>query len=148
MNSKTSEIQAKIKFMQKTEGDFANEIHYIFQNHKRSDFSLPKKSICGKKLIPPGGTFKGEEYFMTFVKTGDIRLINIIHPPVKKINEATGVKMEKLILDQPDTYTQEGKTESVVKETKTQVLNDNNSNEQKYILLTENPMEGIEIIKS
>lgn len=144
---KTAEVQARIKQLQKTEQDYSNEIHYIFQNHRRSDLALPKKSICGKKLIPPGGTFKGDEYFMAFVRTGDMRLVETIHPPYKKINESAGENMEKLILDQPETFTREGKTESVAKTVPQQIINDNNQNSEKEILLTENPMEGIEIIK-
>lgn len=144
---RTAEVQARIKQLQKTEQDYANEIYYIFQNHRRSDLALPRKSICGKKLIPPGGTFKGDEYFMTFVKTGDMRLVETIHPPYKPINESTGENMEKLILDQPETFTREGKTENVAKTTPQQVMNDSNQNKNEEVLLTENPMEGIEIIK-
>ncbi len=145
---KTAEVQARIKELQKTEQDYANEIYYIFQNHRRSDLALPKKSICGKKLIPPGGTFKGDEYFMAFVKTGDMRLVQTVHPPYKPVNESTGENMEKLILDQPETFTREGKTENVAKSTPKQLMNDNNQNKNSEdVLLTENPMEGIEIIK-
>jgi len=51
---------------------------YIYENHKKHDFSLPKKSICGQQLIGPGRRFKGDSYFMMFVKTGDLRIHEVL----------------------------------------------------------------------
>lgn len=143
----TSEVQLRIKELQKREEDYNDEVYYIFLNHRRAELKLPKKSICGKKAVQPGETFKGDEYFMAFAKIGEVRLVETIHPPIKKLNESTGDKMEKLILDQPDSFTREGKTESVAKPTPVKVINDSNSNQDNDVLLTENPMEGIEILK-
>jgi len=131
---------------------------YIFENNKTWDYSLPKKSLCGRKLIPPKGRFKGDEYFLQFVKSGDIKLVEAIAPKVNPapsvntLNENTqqGDKMEKLILDQPDKVTQHGKTESVVVNTNpNQVIKDHNSSNQPQtdVLLVESPMDGIDIIK-
>ena len=131
---------------------------YIFENNKTWDYSLPKKSLCGRKLIPPKGRFKGDEYFLQFVKSGDIKLVEAIAPKVNPapnvntINENTqqGDKMEKLILDQPDKVTQHGKTESVVVNTNpNQVIKDHNSSNQpeKDVLLVESPMDGIDLVK-
>lgn len=133
---------------------------YIFENHKSNDFDLPKKSLCGKKLIGPKGTFKGDEYFITFVKTGDLRIKEVLAAPValpkqdpvpvKPLNETTEVKMEKLILDQPDKFTVKGQTEQVVvNQPKMQNLSEitGESTVQEDVLLNENPMAGIQIIK-
>lgn len=142
-------LQEKLARMHQRPCDFENEITYIFENHRNADFSLPKKSIDGKKLIPPRGRFHGDEYFITFVKTGDLRLADTIHPKPKNLNESTGAGMEKLILDQPDKFTNDGKTEHVVAPPKKTVLNDNNQTNKinEDVLLVESPMDGIDIIK-
>jgi hypothetical protein len=66
-----------------------------------------------------------------------------------KLNEniQENVKMEKLILDQPEKYTTQGHSEHVVNEAPKQV------NEQfpqqgknKDVLITESPLDGIDII--
>lgn len=132
---------------------------YIFENNKTWDYSLPKKSLCGRKIIPPRGRFKGDEYFLQFVRSGDIKLVEAIAPKVNptenvnKLNENTnqGDKMEKLILDQPDRVTNQGKTESVVvnnNPNQNQLVKDHNSSNQPQqdVLLVENPMSGIDII--
>lgn len=131
---------------------------YIFENNKTWDYSLPKKSLCGRKIIPPRGRFKGDEYFLQFVRSGDIKLVEAIAPKVNppesvnKLNENTnqGDKMEKLILDQPDKVTVQGKTESVVVNTNpnNKVIKDHNTSNQPQedVLLVENPMAGIDII--
>jgi len=142
-------LQEKLAALHQKPCDFDNQITYIFENHRPVDFSLPKKSICGKKMIPHKGRFRGDEYFITFVKSGDLRLVDTIHPKPQTLNENTGANMEKLILDQPERFTNEGKTENVVlRTTPKQVLNDNNGNQTAPdVLLVENPMEGIDIIK-
>ena len=143
-------MQERLAIAHQRPSDFNDQITYIFENHRNADFSLPKKSIDGKKMIPPTGRFHGDEYFITFVKTGDLRLADTIHPKPKPITESTGENMEKLILDQPEKFTHEGKTEHVVAPQKKVVLNDNNQinkiNED--VLLVESPMDGIDIIKN
>lgn len=142
-------LQERLAQAHQRPSDFTDQITYIFENHRLADYSLPKKSIDGKKIIPPKGRFHGDEYFISFVKSGDLRLVDTIHPKPKTLNEATGATMEKLILDQPEKFTQEGKTENVVvSKAKTQVLNDSNleNKKQENVLLVEHPMEGIDII--
>ena len=142
-------LQERLAQAHQRPSDFTDQITYIFENHRLADYSLPKKSIDGKKIIPPKGRFHGDEYFISFVKSGDLRLVDTIHPKPKTLNEATGATMEKLILDQPEKFTQEGKTENVVvSKAKTQVLNDSNleNKKQENVLLVEHPMEGIGII--
>lgn len=126
---------------------------YIYENHKKHDFSLPKKSICGQQIIGPGRRFKGDEYFMMFVKTGDLRIHEVLNPtpPAQSLNEASEVKMEKLILDQPEKFTTSGQTEHVVvNNPKIQKINEitkeGDQPKPGDVLLNENPMAGIDII--
>ena len=128
---------------------------YIYENHKKCDFSLPKKSLCGKKIIGPGGRFKGDTYFLMFVKSGDLRVHEVLEPqpPAKPLNESTEVNMEKLILDQPEKFTTHGKTEQVVvPNPQAQKLNeiskDGEVKTAEDVLLVEHPMDGIHIIKN
>jgi len=121
---------------------------YTFENHRTHDFSLPKKSFDGKSLIPPKGKFKGDAYFLMFLKTGDVRLVSA-EPYINESKKEND--MQKLILDQPDRVTSHGKTESVVVDTPTQqVLTETPTKVNAPapdVLLVENPLDGIDIIK-
>jgi hypothetical protein len=126
---------------------------YIYENHKKHDFSLPKKSICGQQLIGPGRRFKGDSYFMMFVKTGDLRIHEVLEsaPPTEKLNEASEGNMEKLILDQPEKFTSKGQTEHVLEnnpqvQPMNEITKDNAKQPAGDVLLVENPMAGIDII--
>jgi hypothetical protein len=167
MKNRREEMQKRLQILHSRDKVAANSTTYIFENHKNHDFSLPKKSLCGKTMIGPRQRFKGDEYFITFVKTGDIRIVETLAPvnvdntvqasvsekvvePVQVVCESSkGDSMEKLILDQPDKVTFDGKQEHLVRETpkvikdhKVPVSKDNNEE----VLLTENPMSGIDII--
>lgn len=127
---------------------------YIFQNHKKHDFSLPKKSLCGKQLIGPNGKFKGDAYFLMFVKNGELRIHEVLEsqPPAKPLTESTEVNMEKLILDQPEKFTTQGKTEQVVVDDPqvhklNEISKDGETKPAGDVLLVEHPMDGIDIIK-
>lgn len=121
---------------------------YTFENHRNHDFSLPKKSFDGRNLIPPRGKFKGDAYFLMFLKTGDLRLVSS-EPYIKESTKETD--MQKLILDQPDKVTVQGKTESVMVEVPAQQkLNETPQKVSQLppdVLLVENPLDGIDIIK-
>lgn len=125
---------------------------YIFENHKNNDFSLPKKSYCGRKMIGPKGRFTGDGYFLTFVKTGDLRMIEVIKPPEspKPLNESTEVNMEKLILDQPEKFTNKGQTEHILVSNPHNLTENSGENSSKQpvgdVLLVESPTSGIDII--
>jgi hypothetical protein len=166
--NKAEIIQNRLKAIHNQSKPDLTKNTYIFQNHKKHDFALPHKSFDGKKYIAPGQTFHGDEYFMMFVKTGDLRISKVIEgvpEPVEiaenNLNESVntvvteskeGVPMEKLILDQPDKVTSEGTVEHVVRQPQ-RVLKDHNLSDQKTpeqiaqdVLLNESPMSGIDII--
>ena len=142
--------------IQKSAQNIQTDTLYIFENHKKADFSLPKKSACGKKMIGPRGRFTGDEYFLNFVKTGDLRMIEVL--PAKKentpeqLNESSEGNMEKLILDQPEKFTSHGKTEHVVatqphQQKLTEISGENEKSQpSKDILLNEHPMDCIDIV--
>ncbi len=69
--------------------------------------------------IPPGKTFEGDSYYLNMVKSNQLRLVKTISDPNKK--EENTMQEEKLILDQPDRYTQQGKTEQVIPAKKEQL---------------------------
>ena len=83
-----------------------------------------------------------------------LRLIEEITPKkttqeiAAEIMKENNMPDQKLILDQPDTITQKGKVEHVVtKETPVQPLNDSAGAKNADVLLTENPLDGVSIIR-
>jgi hypothetical protein len=99
------------------------------------------------KRIRPNEEFQGDSYFMNLVKTNDLIFIRAIASPI--INERKPMEEKKLILDQPDRYTQQGKTEQVLPIEKHIKLNENQPDEDKKatdILINEDPLSGVEII--
>lgn len=121
---------------------------YTFENHRKHDFSLPKKSLDGKTFIPPRGRFKGDAYFLMFLKSGDVRLV-ASEPYINESKKETD--MQKLILEQPNKVTIQGTTESVMVEAPVQQkLNETPQKVNQLapdVLLVENPLDGIDIIK-
>lgn len=180
MKNRREDMQKRLHHIHSQQKAADNEKTYIFQNHKNHDYSLPKKSLCGKKMIGPKQVFHGDEYFIAFVKTGDIRIVQVLPPknvdtpepvvetpiavqnnvvqqkeePVETLVESNtvvcessqGDKMEKLILDQPDKVTFEGKQEHLVRETPKVIKDHKVPVSEEDLLLTENPMAGIDII--
>ncbi len=122
---------------------------YVYENNTKGDLDLPKATASGKKSLKVGEQFQGDNYFMKLVPQM-LRYIRCIVPagqqPVVELKE--NVMPEKLILDQPDRVTHQGTVENVLVEPK-QALNENQpkTNQPKPdVLLTEDPMEGVEII--
>lgn len=154
-NSRADILRERYAKIQKSSQNIQTGTLYIFENHRNNDFSLPVKSHCGKKMIGPRGRFTGDSYFLSFVKTGDIRMIQVLEHKAEDtpsvLKEASEGNMEKLILDQPEKFTVKGHTEHVVAETPgqkklTEISGQNAGQTQPDVLLTENPLEGIDII--
>jgi len=118
---------------------------YIFENNLKSDFMLPKYSLDGKKIIGPHKNFRGDSYFLSLVRTGELKLIKCIDN-----GEAQIMNENKLILDQPDIVKSSGKVEHVEVSKPNVPLNDSNTNQPKEtqdkVLLTEDPVGSIEVI--
>jgi hypothetical protein len=129
----------------KREEALKGEGEYEFVNNTRGDLSLEKPPISGPNPVPPGRTFIGDSYFLRLQRTGDVRLIKII----KERNDT--MTEQKLILDQPARFTNQGQTEQVVPDNKAaKPLNENQpqqpATKPANKLITEDPMEGVEIL--
>lgn len=149
--NKQEQMQNRLANLAKGHATISGNTIYTFENHKANDLQLSKKSFDGKVMIPPRGRFQGDEYFLMFVRSGDARLVDskpYLHENAEETN------MQKLILDQPPKFTNQGQTEQVVVDAPGQQnLNEINKDATKNqpagdVLLVENPMDGIDIIKS
>lgn len=135
---------------------------YLYENNTSGDIFLPKPMLSGATRVPKGGKFQGDSYFKGLVKTGELKLVKtVLAPPpcqytpkpILENNKEEPILEEqemadKLILDQPDTFSEEGKIEHVVVPKGQQKLNEQGSKDQdkEPILLNEDPMDGVEII--
>ena len=145
---------------------------FRFRNRNNATLELPKPGISvvtGESVtvigpvdprVPGSGEWEGDDYFMQMLTppNRDAILVKTIRAPdedkeeiieesVKE--EATEMQDEKkLILDQPDQVTADGPVEHVVPQEETKPLNENKPSpkEQVEILLTEDPMDGLEIL--
>lgn len=126
----------------------AHDLHgegiYVYENRsEHADLQLPKPTIGGKRFIAPKEQFQGDNYFMSMVQRNELKLIRTIQEPQKEklMNE------NKLILDQPDQVTAAGKIEHVVETLKcTPKSCTTETTKRDDVLLTEDPMSGVEIL--
>jgi hypothetical protein len=159
-NNRTERIQNSLLKAQQGHLLIEGDTIYTYENHRRHDLKLPKKSYDGKDFIRPNGRFLGDAYFLMLVRSGDIRVIDSkpVNPPApvvnENLNESVGGNVEKLILDQPEKFTAKGHSESVVvnqnaccKGTQTCTSKNESDATADGVLLTENPLDGIDIIK-
>lgn len=123
---------------------------YLFVNNTRGDLNLEKKPIkspipSNPCVIPMGTTFVGDSYFLRLQRTGEVRLIEVLKPAA---NERTGIMEEKkLMLDQPNRFTGQGQTEHVVPNDKKPLLESKPAQQPAVDkLITEDPLEGVEIL--
>lgn len=111
---------------------------YLYESRLNGDLRLSRPTKSGIRVIGPKQQFQGDNYYMQFVRTGELRLIKELQSPEqeKLMNE------QKLILDQPDRVTHQGKTEQVVdKATPRQKLNEKSDEPQPDVLLNEGPVD-------
>lgn len=140
---------------QKLARDLAGSGLYIYENNTSGTLTLPKPTDSGKRIVAPKEQFQGDSYFMSLVKPPNnlLKLVRVVTQDLPETQTQTLVESnmneQKLILDQPDRVTSEGTVEQVVvKQQPVQKLNDSVEKKQppKEVLLTEDPMDGIEII--
>ena len=121
---------------------------YLYENSsKAAELTLPKPTESGVRVIGPNQQFQGNSYYMQLVKTGYLRLIKELRSPEQEeameeeaMNEETTMNEEQLILDQPDTITEQGKVEHVVNETiPIQPLHEGEDEEKTDVLINEEP---------
>lgn len=139
---------------------------HVYQNVTSGDMYLPKPAMGGRKVIPKGSMFQGDSYFDSMIGKGLRKISTLatapvatalpeVPPKLESLVEHSEVKgeimsEEKLILDQPERFTDNGQTEQVVIERKKKKkLNEgtpSNKETEKPKLINEDPMSGVEII--
>ena len=130
---------------------------YIYENNTDGDLSPPETHrIRPTKSRTMRQRFQGDNYYMQWVKPPlnllkFIDTVTVAEPKqlVAAQQTLTEKKMaeKKLILDQPDTIGHQGKIEHVLEVSPFKRLHDANDPDQKNDrLLTEDPLDGVEII--
>jgi hypothetical protein len=131
---------------------------FVFQNRSsQATLQLPKTSFDGKKWIGPNQTWKGDSFFLKMIPREAFLVKTLISPDEQKQKEEERIMAEnKLLLDQPDQVTQEGKIEHVVETGDVVELNEGSTKKKKKknenvnnpnTLLTEDPIAGVTIIR-
>lgn len=156
---KFTKQEQKENRVKKLEKALHGEGIYIFRNNTNADLTLPRPTKSGIRIIRAGKEFQGDNYYMQLVKKGILRLVKQIQAPESNsqktnvvVNESNNQEVssmeEKLILDQPDTVTNEGKVEHIISEPKQKINETQDGEPQSDVLLNEGPIEdGFVIVK-
>lgn len=139
---------------------------YVYRNRTNGTLNLPKPTKSGLVEVAIGGEWEGDNYYMFLVRNNMAALVRTISDPVVQevvvpetivieesvITEGKENMQNKLILDQPECVTSEGKVEHVIVEpknkTKEKVTKQKSSkfDENKEILLNDDPLDGVQIL--
>lgn len=148
IRSKKNKLQERLKKIQGINSLVSGKGEYIYKNNTKGTLILSKESLDGKKNIPIGGTWRGDDHYMYLFKSNDALLIETISD---SNNQKESNMENKLILDQPETFTTKGAVEqveigkdSVAK--LNEVVPNENLEDEKEKLINEDPMDGIQII--
>jgi hypothetical protein len=122
---------------------------FLFENNTNADLTLPRPTKSGRRVIGPKEQFQGDDYYMSMVRNNFLRLIEVLQTPQQeqeallKQEEAVN-QPEKLILDQPDVITEQGKIEHVAVGNQPQPLNETPAQPQAQpeVLINESPVDG------
>jgi hypothetical protein len=126
---------------------------YIFENNTKGDIMLPRPTKSGIRTVLVGKQFQGDSYYLSLVKTNELKLVKELLSPEQEKEQMAIEK--KLILDQPDTITNRGKVEHVCTDDDPTLppLNEQGPGKKPSLpapvgdtLITEDPMAGIVII--
>ncbi len=115
---------------------------FIYKNSSaQSELTLPRPTRSGVRKVGPGGQFQGDDYYMQLVRTGFLRLVEVLQTPEQE-KEAQMLE-EKLLLEQPDQVTERGTVEHVVPKKGPAKLNEGGKNDKPStdILLNESPAD-------
>lgn len=121
---------------------------YLFRNNTDSEMTLPRPTKSGLRFVGPRKEFQGDNYYMQMVRSGLLRLVEVLQTPeqqaaaeAKSLNEGN-MNEERLILDQPDVFTEKGKVEHVVNTQKpAKKLNEKADEQDEDVLLNESPFD-------
>lgn len=119
---------------------------YLYRNRTKATITLPRPTKSGLRQINPGCEFQGDNYYMRLVKEGILSYVKELQSPEQERTANEANMQEKLILDQPDMVTEQGKVEHVIS-TPNQKLNETGAAKQpepepQDVLLNEQPVEG------
>lgn len=116
---------------------------YVFRN-RSGELNLPKPAKDGRNKIGPHKEFEGDSYFLEMVRKNELILVKTLITPEQ---ERENMSEQKLILDQPDKVTNEGTVEHVISNPAKQLQEQQPAQEEvKDVLLSEDPVDGVEII--
>src|SRR4051812_2500640 len=76
---------------------------YLFENRTNADLTLPRPTKSGIKMVRAKQQFHGDSYYLDLMRSGFLKLVKVIQQNEAKVED------EKLILDQPDVITEQGK---------------------------------------
>jgi len=131
--------------------ELAKNLHgegtYIFENASdKADLTLPRPTKSGVRRVGPKGRFQGDSYYFGMVRSNELRLIDTIQTP--EAEREANMQQQKLILDQPDIVKEEGRVEHVLPLKKKTPLHEGDGAKQPEpeVLISEDPMSGVEII--
>ncbi len=139
---------------------FAGKGLFIYENNSDGDLILPRPTTSGMRAVLARQQFQGDDYYMQMVRTNELRLIKTLisaeeEDMKKKLNEETEAKKKKLneeteannqlLLDQPAKFTHEGQVEYVAPQDKLSLNEQAPPTKQNDVLLTEEPLDGLEI---
>jgi hypothetical protein len=152
---KLNRYERRAVHAEKLKNDMSGTGIYVYENNTDADLKLPKATASGIRTVGPRKRFQGDSYYMSWVGSpmNLLRFIEEISPKDNPFQENTQEQnmenQKKLLLDQPDTITNQGKIEHVVVQNQPQPLNDSTGPVQQStgeVLLTEDPLDGVEII--
>jgi len=146
-----SRIDRKKAQQERRQASLSGTGRYLYENNTDSDLNLPKPTKEGLRNIGPRKRFEGDSYYMKLVgpPMNLLRLIEKVSQTEEVNKEKKMSEEKKLLLDQPDTISNQGKVEHiVVDQTPVQSLNDSTDPDGKRpdVLLNESPVDGVEII--
>ena len=117
---------------------------YVYRNRTKGDLTLPKPTTSGRKVVGPGQEWQGDNYYMSLVPQEAILVRTIVSPQQEREQK---MKEEKLLLDQPEKVTVEGTVEQVVKNPVKKLNETPVVDPSQEVLLTEDPMDGVQILR-
>lgn len=162
LNKRVSRLEAINAHQERMDYHLHGEGLYVYRNNTKGVLELPKPTATGVKHVPAPdpargitGEWQGDNYYMALVRKNMAKLVREIISPTQEKEIKMKQAQQKLLLDQPDQITTEGKVEHVVAESlptasvkkvkKNEKINESKPASDK--LLNEDPTEGVRIIQ-
>lgn len=141
---KLNKYESKIEHDKQMEKILRGEGLYVYRNRTKGDLTLPKPTVSGRKIVGPGQEWQGDNYYMKLVPQEAILVRTIISPQQERERK---MQEEKLLLDQPEKVTVEGTVEQIIKNPVKKLNETPVVDSAQEVLLTEDPMDGVQILR-